>query len=134
MTDRTRWMATRSRPLGAGVLMVAALVGSSIGISAQELYGSIVGVEERTRRHEAADGVVKDAQHIAGHPESGTAIQAQVLANALQVAGVPVKVVAAEGKTHNTLDADLGVAGDASTNAVFEFLEGVLKQPGPSLE
>lgn len=121
MTDRTRWMATRSRPLGAGVLMVAALVGSSIGISAQELYGSIVGV-------------VKDAQHIAGRPESGTAIQAQVLANALQVAGVPVKVVAAEGKTHNTLDADLGVAGDASTNAVFEFLEGVLKQPGPSLE
>jgi acetyl esterase/lipase len=72
--------------------------------------------------------------HIAGRPESGTAIQAQVLANALKVAGVPVKVVAAEGKTHNTLNSDLGVPGDASTNAVFEFLESVLKKAGPSFE
>ena len=72
--------------------------------------------------------------HIAGRPESGTAIQAQVLANALQVAGVPVQVVAAEGKTHNTLDSDLGVPGEAPTEAVFEFLDRVLKTPRPSFE
>lgn len=72
--------------------------------------------------------------HIGGRPESGTAIQAQVLANALQVAGVPVQVVAAEGKTHNTLDSDLGVPGEAPTNAVFEFLDRVLKAPRPSFE
>ena len=72
--------------------------------------------------------------HIAGRPESGTAIQAQVLANALQVSGVPVQVVPAEGKTHNTLNSDLGVAGDASTKAVFDFLDGVLKKRGASLD
>jgi acetyl esterase/lipase len=72
--------------------------------------------------------------HIAGRLESGTAIQAQVLANALQVAGIPVRVFAAEGKTHNTLDSDLGVPGDPSTLAVFEFLEGILKKRGSSLE
>jgi len=72
--------------------------------------------------------------HIAGRPESGTAIQARVLANALVVAGVPVQVVPAEGKTHNTLNSDIGVAGDASTKAMFEFLDGILKKRGPSLE
>lgn len=72
--------------------------------------------------------------HIAGRPESGTAIQAQVLANALVVAGIPVQVVAAEGKTHNSLNSDLGVAGDAPTRAVFEFLEGIVKKRGASLE
>jgi acetyl esterase/lipase len=64
--------------------------------------------------------------HIGGHPESGTAIQAQILANALHVAGIPVQVVAAEGKTHNTLNSELGIAGDMTTKAVFDFLDGVL--------
>ena len=71
--------------------------------------------------------------HIAGRPESGTAIQALVLANALQVAGVPVQVVAAEGKTHLTLDSDLGLPNEASTKAVFDFLDRVLKKAGSSL-
>ena len=72
--------------------------------------------------------------HIAGRPESGTAIQAQVLANALNVAGVPVQVAAAEGKTHNTLNSDLGLPGDQATKAVFEFLDRALKKGGQSLE
>jgi len=72
--------------------------------------------------------------HIAGRPESGTAIQALVLANALQVAGVPVQVVAGEGKTHNTLDSDLGLPGDAPTSAVFDFLDRILKASRPSLD
>jgi arylformamidase len=66
--------------------------------------------------------------HIAGHPESGTAIQALILANALQVAGVPVQVVAAEGKTHNTLDSDLGLPEDKPTKAVFDFVDAILKK------
>jgi arylformamidase len=70
--------------------------------------------------------------HIAGHPESGTAIQALVLANALQVAGVPVQVVAAEGKTHNTLDSDLGLPEDKPTKAVFDFVDAILKKRGQS--
>jgi acetyl esterase/lipase len=66
--------------------------------------------------------------HIAGSPESGTAIQALVLANALQVAGVPVQVVAAEGKTHNTLNSDLGLPDDKPTKAVFDFVDAILKK------
>lgn len=66
--------------------------------------------------------------HIAGHPESGTAIQALVLANALQVAGIPVQVVAAEGKTHNTLNSDLGLPEDKPTKAVFDFVDAILKK------
>jgi arylformamidase len=72
--------------------------------------------------------------HIAGRSESGTAIQAQILANALRVAGVPVQVVEGEGKTHNTLDSDLGRPDDELTKAVFEFLDGILKKRGQSLE
>jgi acetyl esterase/lipase len=72
--------------------------------------------------------------HIAGRPESGTAIQAQVLANALQVAGVPVQVIAAEGKTHNSLNSDLGLPGDAPTKAILDFLDRIVKKRGGSLE
>jgi hypothetical protein len=50
------------------------------------------------------------------------------------VAGVPVQVMAAEGKTHSTLDSDLGVPGDAATTAVFDFLDRVLKPRGSSPE
>lgn len=70
--------------------------------------------------------------HIGGRPESGTAIQAHVLANALLVAGVPVQVVAAEGKTHLTLDTDLGLPTEVSTKAVFDFLDRVLKKGAAS--
>jgi arylformamidase len=72
--------------------------------------------------------------HIGGRPQSGTAIQAQVLANALVVAEIPVQVVAADGKTHYTLDSDLGVPGEVSTKAVFDFLDGILKKGGSSIE
>jgi len=68
--------------------------------------------------------------HIDGRPESGTAIQAQVLANALRVANVPVQVVAGEGKTHNTLNEELGRPGDTPTKALFEFVDGVLTRAG----
>jgi arylformamidase len=72
--------------------------------------------------------------HIDGRPESGTAIQAQVLANALRVANVPVQVVSGEGKTHNTLNEDLGRPDDKPTKAVFEFVDGILKKSGQSRE
>jgi arylformamidase len=72
--------------------------------------------------------------HIDGRPESGTAIQAQVLATALQVANVPVQVVPGEGKTHNTLNEDLGRPDDKPTKAVFEFVDAVLRKSRPSRE
>jgi acetyl esterase/lipase len=64
--------------------------------------------------------------HVAGHPE--TKAQSQRLAKALQEAGVSAKAYPAEGKNHTTINADLGLADDKPTQALFEFLGGVLKK------
>ncbi len=64
--------------------------------------------------------------HVADHPE--TKAQSRRLAGALQAAAVPVKVYPAEGKTHQTINADLGTPDDEATRRVFEFLEGVRKK------
>ena len=64
--------------------------------------------------------------HVADHPE--TKGQSQRLAKALQEAGVSAKAYPAEGKTHTTINSDLGMADDKPTQAMFAFLEGVLKK------
>jgi acetyl esterase/lipase len=64
--------------------------------------------------------------HVADHPE--TKAQSQRLAKALRVAGVPAKAYPAEGKTHDTINDELGLPDDKSTQALFEFLGKVLKK------
>jgi acetyl esterase/lipase len=64
--------------------------------------------------------------HVAEHPE--TKAQSQRLARALQEAGVSAKAYPAEGKNHITINADLGLPDDKPTQALFEFLGGVLKK------
>ena len=64
--------------------------------------------------------------HVAEHPE--TKMQSQRLAKALQEAGVSAKAYPAEGKTHDTINADLGAPGDNPTKEVFEFLDGLLEK------
>ena len=64
--------------------------------------------------------------HVADHPE--TKAQSQRLAKALQEAGVSAKAYPAEGKTHDTINADLGLPDDKPTQEMFEFLDGVLKK------
>jgi arylformamidase len=63
--------------------------------------------------------------HVADHPE--TKAQSQRLAKALQEASVPARAYPAEGKTHTTINSDLGLPDDEPTQALFEFLAGVLK-------
>jgi hypothetical protein len=46
----------------------------------------------------------------------------------LQEAGVPAKASPAEGKTHETINAELGLPADQTTQALFEFLGGVVKK------
>jgi arylformamidase len=58
--------------------------------------------------------------HVAGHPE--TKAQSQRLAGALRGAGVPATAYPAGGKTHETINSQLGRPGDRPTRAVFEFL------------
>jgi acetyl esterase/lipase len=70
--------------------------------------------------------------HVADYPESRTGLQSHLLATRLiHHAGVPAKVLAVPGKTHVTLDADIGTAGDATTSAILQFIESQLK-PAPS--
>jgi arylformamidase len=68
--------------------------------------------------------------HIAGRPESGTKIQAEILAKSLTEAGVPVQVYAGEGKTHATLDTDLGLPADRPTQVLFEFVAALAGKSG----
>jgi arylformamidase len=46
----------------------------------------------------------------------------------LQEAGVSAKTDPAEGKTHGTINADLGLPDDKTTQALFEFVGGVVKK------
>jgi acetyl esterase/lipase len=61
--------------------------------------------------------------HVAGHPE--TTAQSQRLAQALTGAGVPAEAYAAAGKTHTTINSELGTPDDKPTAALFEFLDRV---------
>jgi acetyl esterase/lipase len=64
--------------------------------------------------------------HVADHPE--TKAQSHRLAQALRDVGVPATAYPAAGKTHTTINADLGLPDDQPTRALFEFLGGVLKK------
>lgn len=55
--------------------------------------------------------------------------QSEALGSKLRSAGVEVTVVPAEGKTHATINKELGQSNDAPTKAVFEFLESQSRQP-----
>jgi acetyl esterase/lipase len=57
--------------------------------------------------------------HVAGHPE--TRAQSDRLAGVLRDAGVSASALPIEGKTHVTLNADLGQPDDKATAAMFEF-------------
>jgi arylformamidase len=63
--------------------------------------------------------------HVADHPDTGG--QSRRLFSALQEAGVPARIHAAEGKNHKTSNDDLGTPGDKPSRAVFDFLHEALK-------
>jgi arylformamidase len=64
--------------------------------------------------------------HMAGHPD--TSAQAQRLANVLQAAGIPVKVVAGRETTHASINDNIGVPNDPVTKELFAFVADVLKR------
>jgi arylformamidase len=63
--------------------------------------------------------------HVADHVDCTT--QANELGNALTKAGIPVKVFGGKDTNHNKLNDDLGVADDAATKELFEFVDRALK-------
>jgi acetyl esterase/lipase len=64
--------------------------------------------------------------HVADRPDSTA--QSKAFAQALQDAGIEATVVSGEGKTHGTINSDLGVKGDKPTEALFNFLDKALKK------
>jgi acetyl esterase/lipase len=64
--------------------------------------------------------------YVAEHPY--TSAQAQRLGNVLKEAGVPITAFGAKETTHNKINADLGLADDPATKALFEFVDKALKQ------
>ncbi len=59
--------------------------------------------------------------HVANRPDSR--LQSQALAAQLKSAGTFAEVVPAEGKTHATINRELGEPDDPPTRAVFDFLQ-----------
>ena len=62
--------------------------------------------------------------HVADRAD--TKAQSHWFAGKLKEAGVSAQVVAAEGKTHGTINSDLGLLDDKPTQALWEFLDGRL--------
>jgi acetyl esterase/lipase len=64
--------------------------------------------------------------HVAGHPETGG--QSQRLVKELRAAGISASAYPSEGKTHGSINADLGKVEDKPTIELYSFLEKVLKK------
>jgi arylformamidase len=104
------------------------------GPVAAALYREAFGnTEESHREYSPATHVARGKGippflilHVADRQEAKT--QSDWFAQKLRDAGIAVQVVAATGKTHGTINSELGRADDAPTRAVFEFLDRTLKQ------
>jgi arylformamidase len=64
--------------------------------------------------------------HVAGHPD--VTAQAQRLGAVLKDAGIPARVFGARDTDHVKLNANLGVPGDPATDALYKFVEEVIKR------
>ena len=64
--------------------------------------------------------------HIAGHPD--TSAQARRMANVLEAAGIPVKVVAGRETTHASINDNIGAPNDPVTREVSAFVAEALKR------
>ncbi|QDV45863.1 Carboxylesterase [Stieleria neptunia] len=58
--------------------------------------------------------------HVASRADSTA--RSQAFADALKKAGVDARVFAAKGKTHGTINRELGLPGDPPTKALFKFI------------
>lgn len=99
-----------------------------------ETFQEIFGTTEESHRDFSPAAHVAQAKnippflilHVADRPD--TKAQSHWFASKLIEAGVSAMVVAAEGKTHGTINSDLGLVGDKPTQSLFEFLDGILKK------
>ena len=94
--------------------------------------------EESQRDYSPVAHVAKDKNippflilHVADRPE--TKAQSHWFADNLKDAGVSSKIVAAEGTTHGTINANLGLPNDKPTLKVWEFMNASMSKVDPAL-
>jgi arylformamidase len=120
-------------PVDTAVYDVKKQIGS-IGPARAAMYSGVFGKTESSQKEFSPITHVAKGKnfppflilHVADRADSKA--QSQMFAEKLQEAGVTVQIVAAEGKTHGTINADLGKPDDKPTEALFEFLGRVLKK------
>jgi len=99
------------------------------------LYRTVFGADEVTWKDASPISHVAEAKgippflilHVADRVVSK--LMSEGFAQTLRQAGVSAKVVPAEGKTHATINHDIGKLGDEPSQAIFEFLEDIKKRP-----
>jgi acetyl esterase/lipase len=103
----------------------------SIGPPRSAMYSGVFGDSESQKALSPITHVARDKGippflilHVADRPDSKA--QSGMLAGALQDAGVSAKIIPAEGKTHGTINSDLGLPDDKPTQALWGFLDGLL--------
>lgn len=99
----------------------------------KDIYGMKFGDEEHQKALSPITHVAKRKGippflflHVADHPE--TELQAERMAAKLKEAGISATTHGAPGKTHNSINDELGQPNDKPTAAVREFITEALKQ------
>jgi len=95
----------------------------------RKLYTTVFSEDEATQRAASPVTYVAPGKgippfliaHVADRPASTA--ESSLFAAALREAGVEVTVFAAEGKTHASINRELGQPGDETTQQVFAFLD-----------
>jgi acetyl esterase/lipase len=64
--------------------------------------------------------------YVADHPD--TSAQAERLASVLKSADIPIKLYGARESNHGKINADIGLADDPGTKALFAFVDEALKK------
>lgn len=104
------------------------------GSVANDVFTKVFGEKEEGQRElSPVTHVAKDKNipaflilHVADRAE--TKSQSNWFAEKLKDAGVPAKVVAAEGTNHGTINANLGLPDDKPTLEMWDFLNKALKK------
>ena len=99
----------------------------------KDIYGQKFGDEQSQRDLSPVTHVAKGKNippflilHVANQPE--TKGQSQRLVKVLEDAGISASAFSAEGKNHGTINSDLGLPDDKPTEAIWEFVNRVLKK------
>lgn len=103
------------------------------GPTAKRLYTTIFGTDEKTWKKASPITYIHEKQsippflivHVAERAESRR--QSESLEKKLRSKGISSKVVSAQGKTHLTINREIGLSDDVPTQKILEFLKNVRK-------